>query len=170
MIALSGGPLTGLAKVFLILHVVMAVIMVGAGYVYPLVMANMKERGANRVPLMRVMKAIANGFTMPFVLIQPLTGLGLILTTHNLWNPFHSSNRWLFAAIVLFVIIFVLDTFVSAPAIRRMHKLAEAGDFDGPAFEKDLAMLNKIGPVLGILFLTITVLMIWKPGAPSLHF
>jgi hypothetical protein len=51
-----------------------------------------------------------------------------------------------------------------------MQKLAEAGDYDGPVFEKDLAMLNKVGPVLGLLFLTITVLMIWKPGAPNLHF
>jgi uncharacterized membrane protein len=70
----------------------------------------------------------------------------------------------------LFVVLFVLDFFVTGPAIRRMHRLAEAGDYDGEAFEKDLAMLNKVGPMLGILFLTITVLMIWKPGAPDLHF
>jgi uncharacterized membrane protein len=171
MIAVSGGgPLGPLAKVFLILHVGMAVIMVGAGYVYPILMAKMKERGPNRIPLMRVTEAIAKGFTMPFILIQPLTGLGLILTTHNLWNPFHSAYRWLFAAILLFVVIFILDTFVTAPAVRRMHKLAEAGEYDGAPFEKDLAMLNKVGPVLGLLFLTITVLMIWKPGAPNLHY
>jgi hypothetical protein len=157
------------ALVFLILHVVMAVIMVGAGYVQPIVMARLKERGPNRVPLIRVSKGIAQGFTMPFILIQPLTGAGLILTTHNLWNPFRSANRWLFAAIVLFIVIFVLDFFVAAPAIRRMHALAEAGDYDSPAFEKDHAMLGKVGPILGILFLTITVLMIWKPGAPSVH-
>jgi uncharacterized membrane protein len=70
---------------------------------------------------------------------------------------------------VLFVIIFILDAFVSAPAIRRLHKLAEAGEYDDPAFERDLARLNKVGPVLGLLFLTITVLMIWKPGAPNVH-
>jgi uncharacterized membrane protein len=166
----STGALSNIAKVFLILHVVMAVVMVGAGYAQPIVMANLKKGGANRVPLIRVSKGISHGFTMPFILIQPLTGAGLILTTHNLWNPFHSANRWLFAAIVLFVVIFVLDMFVSAPRIRRMHKLAEAGDYDGEAFEKDLALLGKVGPMLGILFLTITVLMIWKPGAPDLHF
>lgn len=91
------------------------------------------------------------------------------MTTHDLWNPFRSANRWLFASIVLFAIIVVLDVFVSAPRIRRMHKLAEAGDYDSEAFEKDLALLNKVGLMLGILFLTITILMIWKPGAPNLH-
>jgi uncharacterized membrane protein len=161
--------MSNIARVFLILHVTMAVIMVGAGYVYPLLMAKMKESGPNRVPLTRVMKSIAQGFTVPFILIQPLTGAGLILTTRNLWNPFHSANRWLFAGIVLFVIIFILDFFVSAPAIHRLHALAEASEYDSPAFEKELAMLNKVGPVLGILFLTITVLMIWKPGAPNVH-
>jgi len=161
--------MSNIARIFLILHVTMAVIMVGAGYVYPLLMAKMKERGPNRVPLTRVMESIAKGFTLPFIFIQPLTGAGLILTTRNLWNPFHSSNRWLFAGIVLFIIIFILDAFVTAPTIRRLHALAEAGEYDSPAFEKDLAMLNKVGPVLGILFLAITVLMIWKPGAPNVH-
>lgn len=154
---------------FLILHVVMAVIMVGAGYVYPILMANMKEHGPNRVPLTRVMKVIAHGFTYPFILIQPLTGVGLILTTNDLWNPFEPDNRWLFASIVLFAVIFVLDAFVTGPAVRRMHTLAESGDYDSPAFDADLARLNKVGPLLGILFLTITLLMIWKPGAPDLH-
>jgi uncharacterized membrane protein len=161
--------MSAIARVFLILHVVMAVIMVGTGYTYPILMANMKERGPNRVPLMRVVKTIANGFTLPFILIQPLTGVGLILTTRDLWNPFEAANRWLFASIVLFAVIFILDFLVTAPAIRRMQKLAEAGDYDSPAFEKDLATLSKVGPVFGILFVTITVLMIWKPGAPNLH-
>ena len=160
------GPL---ARVFLILHVVMAVVMVGAGYAQPIVMANLKKGGPNRVPLMRVSKAIAHGFTLPFLLIQPITGVGLILTTHDLWNPFESANRWLFASIVLFAVLVVLDVVVSAPRIRRMHKLAEAGDYDGEMFEKDLAFLGKIGPILGILFLAITILMIWKPGAPNVH-
>jgi len=161
--------MSALARVFLVLHVGMAVVMVGAGYAQPIVMAGLKKGGANRIPLMRVSKGIAQGFTLPFLLIQPITGVGLILTTHDLWNPFRSANRWLFTSIVLFAIIVVLDVFVSAPRIRRMHALAEAGDFDGEAFEKDLALLNKVGPMLGILFLTITVLMIWKPGAPNVH-
>lgn len=161
--------MSDIAKFFLVLHVTMAVIMVGAGYVYPILMANLKNRGAGRVPLTRVMKAIAHGFTFPFIIIQPATGLGLILTTNDLWSPFRSANRWLFAAIILFVVIFVLDAFVAGPAIRRMNALAEAGEYDGPDFERNLAMLNKVGPVFGILFLVITVLMIWKPGAPNLH-
>lgn len=163
------GPLSTLALFFLVTHVVMAVVMVGAGYTQPILLANLKKGGANRVPLIRVSKAIAHGFTLPFVLIQPLTGAGLILTTHNLWNPFRSANRWLFAAIVLFVILAFLDVFIAAPKIRRLHALAEAGDYEGEAFEKDLAILNKVGPMLGILFLVITVLMIWKPGAPEVH-
>jgi uncharacterized membrane protein len=163
------GPLSNLAKFFLVLHVVMAVIMVGAGYVQPIVMSRMKERGSHRVPLIGVSKAIAIGFTLPFLLVQAATGAGLIITTHNLWNPFRSANRWLFAALVLFVVLFLLDVLVGAPAIRRMHARAEAGDYDGEAFEKDFALLKKVGPIFGILFLTITVLMIWKPGAPNLH-
>jgi uncharacterized membrane protein len=162
--------LSNLARFFLVLHVVMAVVMVGAGYAQPIVMAGLKNGGPNRVPLMRVSKGIAQGFTLPFILIQPVTGIGLILTTHNLWNPFHSANRWLFAAIVLFAIIVILDVFVSGPRVRRMHTLAEAGDYDGEAFEKDLAVLQKVGPMLGILFVTITVLMILKPGGADLHF
>ncbi len=160
--------MSGIARVFLIVHVTMAVIMVGTGYVYPILMANMKE-AADRVPLTRVMKAIARGFTFPFIIIQPLTGLGLILTTNDLWNPFEASNRWLFVSIILFAVIFVLDTFVAGPAIGRMHAMAQAGDYASPAFEKSFGTLKKIGPIFGILFLTITILMIWKPGAPNLH-
>lgn len=51
--------MSALARVFLILHVVMAVVMVGAGYAQPIVMAGLKQGGANRVPLMRVSKGIA---------------------------------------------------------------------------------------------------------------
>lgn len=161
--------MSDIAKVFLILHVGMAVIMVGAGYVYPILMANMKERSPARLQLTRVMKAIARGFTMPFVLIQPLTGLGLILTTKDLWNPFDARNRWLFASILLFIVIFIMDTFIAGPAITRMNKAAEAGDHGGDVFEKNLAMLGKMGPIFGILFVIITILMIWKPGAPNVH-
>ncbi|MCA1831374.1 MAG: DUF2269 family protein [Actinomycetota bacterium] len=170
MIAAVTITMSPLAKVLLIVHVTMAVIMVGAGYVYPLIMANMKDGGPSRLALARVMKMVSRGFTMPFVLIQPLTGAGLILTTHNLWNPFHSQNRWLFASILIFIVIFLLDTFFAGPAIVRMNKLAEAGDYDGEAFKKDLTALSKVGPIFGILFVIITVLMIWKPGAPNLHY
>jgi uncharacterized membrane protein len=170
MIGTSLGVISAPARVFLILHVAMAVVMVGTGYVYPILMANMKERGPNRVPLVRVMKMIARGFTMPFIFIQPLTGAGLILTTRNLWNPFRAANRWLFAAIVLFIVIFIMDMSITGPAIRRMQARAEAGEYDGEAFEKDLGMLSKVGPVFGLLFLTITILMIWKPGAPNLQY
>ena len=51
--------MSNIARVFLILHVTMAVIMVGAGYVYPLLMAKMKESGPNRVPLTRVMELVS---------------------------------------------------------------------------------------------------------------
>jgi hypothetical protein len=161
--------MSGIARVFLIVHVTMAVMMVGAGYVYPIIMKNLEEKGPNRVPLIRVANTIARGFTMPFVVIQPLTGLGLILTTKDLWNPFEADNRWLFAAILLFVVVFILDTFVAAPAIHRMHAVAARGEFDSDAFEKDLGLLGRVGPVFGILFLIITLLMIWKPGAPNVH-
>lgn len=161
--------MSGLARFFLIVHVTMAVIMVGTGYVYPILMANMKAGGVDRVPLTRVMKAIARGFTFPFVFIQPLTGLGLILTTRDLWDPFEAANRWLFASIILFLVIFVMDTFLAGPAIKRMHAQAQAGQYDSSAFEKDLRILGRIGPIFGILFLVITVLMIWKPGSSIIH-
>jgi hypothetical protein len=170
MVAVAGIGLSPLARTFLIAHVGMAVIMVGTGYVYPILLGNMKERGAGRIPLTRVAKTIARGFTMPFLVIQPLTGLGLILTTPNLWNPFHATNRWLFAAIVLFVAIFLLDTFLSAPLIRRMAALAESGAFDDPEFDKHLTKLSKFGPLIGLLFIAIVILMVWKPGSGVVHF
>ncbi|MCA1841428.1 MAG: DUF2269 family protein [Actinomycetota bacterium] len=162
--------LSTLARVFLFLHVTVAVLVVGTGYVYPILMKQMKQKGPGRPPIIRTMSVMEKAFTVPFVFIQPITGLGLILTTHDRWNPFHAANRWLFAALILFVALMVLELFVSAPAVKGMAELAAAGKYDDEAFDKILGRLEKIGPAFGILFIIITVLMVLKPGANVPHF
>lgn len=43
--------------------------------------------------------------------------------------------------------------------------MAHAGEADSPEFGKLVARLDRFGPILAVLGVTLVVLMIWKPGS-----
>src|SRR5260221_7151046 len=106
--AVTNGSLTGFAKLLLILHIAGAVIGFGPTYGFPILLGIAKNGGESRRWMLTAMHKIAKGMATPMDVIQPATGLGLILLSHSLWNPFHSYNRWLFASIVLYIVLMVV--------------------------------------------------------------
>ena len=91
------------------------------------------------------------------------------MLSHSLWNPFRSYNRWLFAALVLYIVLMGVVYGLLLPSLRKALGLADAGDY-GPSFDAAWKKLNAFGPVAGLLTTVILVLMIWKPGAHVPHF
>jgi diacylglycerol kinase len=73
------------------------------------------------------------------------------------------SNYWLWIGILLFAAILYLSVAVSNPSVEKMIKMAKAGEM-GPEFGRLAKRVGSVGPVVGIMFVTVAVLMIWKPG------
>jgi hypothetical protein len=112
--------------------------------------------------LLEASHAIEAKVVTPVALVtQPLTGVLLIFKTGR--NHEFFAHTWLWIAILLYATILVLAYGVSNPNYRKMIAMLKGGDRT-PEFERILLKEKKLGPVFGILFVTIIVLMIWKPG------
>jgi uncharacterized membrane protein len=93
---------------------------------------------------------------------QPVTGALLIFKTGR--NHDFFSHTWLWIAILCYIAIMVMSYAISIPNYRKMIGLLKAGDAGQPEYERIMEQEKRLGPVFGILFVAIIVMMIWKPG------
>lgn len=134
----------------------------------PVLMTLWRQKGPGVPTALRAAERISTRFAMPVDFIQPATGAGLIVISSNFWNPFVARNRWLLVSIILYALMFGLAEIIAAPAGRKAVRLAEAGGFSAE-FERSVRTMERTGPVLGTLLVTIMVLMIVKPGSGFFH-
>jgi hypothetical protein len=102
---------------------------------------------------------------MIFLVVQLLTGVGLIFTPHNQYiRDDFGKYWWLQTSMLLFVIAGGIASGYNLPRIRKALEASEAGDTTTAATL--LAPVEKItGPILGVLGAIIIVLMVWQPHA-----
>jgi hypothetical protein len=127
-----------------------------------------KKDGPGVPTALRAAERISTLFALPVDFLQPATGAALIVISRNTWNPFVAHNRWLLAGIILYALMFGLAEAVVAPAGRKAVRLAEAGDY-GAEYGRSIRAVERTGPFLGLLLMTILILMIVKPGSGFVH-
>lgn len=167
-----------LAPWLLLAHVLGAIIAFGATFTtFPLLGAMAGREPAHREFAVRASKAIGERFTIPFAILQGITGLALI----DALRLDVLATGWLGLSIVLYVIAIGYSIFVQVPAGTRMLELmaaaprqgatpgsASAGAPAAPAGPPpELAALargrRRGGLFLAALVVAITYLMVMKP-------
>jgi hypothetical protein len=154
----------------LVIHVLGAVVIFGPTIAYSMIGAQAKKEGAPVAWALGVIDWIDGHWVNPLALtLQPLSGALLIVQSKNQWNPFEARNRWLLAAIIIYIIANGFAIFVQTPWGRKAHKMALANEF-GPEFGATMKKVAMGGNLLGVMLVTIIILMVVKPGSGTIHF
>ncbi len=145
---------------WLLLHIAAAIIAFGPTFVFPLMEPTLKSRPAGLGFAMLLSEKMERGLIIPVALTMAVSGTGLIVSE----GLDFFRNRWLLAAIVLYVMAVCVALFNQVPATAKLVELTRT---PGPPTAEILALLrrNKIGGMtLTVLLLTIIFLMVIKPG------
>ncbi len=150
--------------ILLVIHVLGAIAGIGPTFAFSIIGPKAGQAGpAGGALLLQTMLDIEKKIVTPVALFtQPLSGILLIFEV-GYHNDFF-SQVWLWVSIILFATILYLSFLVDIPAIHRI--VTWSGSAQGPPppeVQKDIALAGKLGPVFGIMTVTIVILMVWKP-------
>jgi uncharacterized membrane protein len=150
-------------RLFLVLHVLGAIVAVGFSLSYGLWLARGDAAGATeRAFALRTISWIDRRMTTPAYVLQFVTGLVLVWLLG--WEVLRQS--WLELSLLLYVVLTVLAIARFAPAHRRQsalaQQLADGADVDTD-YEAAAATARSWGIAVTILTLAIVVLMVAKP-------
>jgi hypothetical protein len=145
----------------LVVHVLAAIALLGPTYLLPF-MPKLVGTPAPH-PAMQVIGHIERRVTL-FVVVQLVTGLGLIFTDELEYLREDFGNQWwLWVSMVLFVVAAGIGTGFNVPRTRKALEASAAGDSETAA--KLIEPMEKItGPLLGVIGTVIIVLMVWQPS------
>lgn len=152
-----------LITLLLLIHVGGAIIGFGPTFAFAVLGPMAGKAGPNGgVAIMESIVAIEKKLVIPVAaLTQPLSGLALIFVAG--FSADFLSHRWLWIAIVIYVVTFYTAIFVQTPLTERMIHLAKSGP-PTPEFMAMAKRSQRIGPFITVALVTIIVLMVTKPG------
>jgi uncharacterized membrane protein len=152
-----------MVRLFLVLHVLGAVVALGFSLSYGLWTARADAAGvAERVFALRTISWIDRRMTTPAYVLQAVTGLVLV----GLMNWDLLRRSWLEISIGLYVLLTTLAITRFAPLHRRQTALAErvvAGEASEADYRATADVALRWGLVVTLMTLTIVVLMVTKP-------
>lgn len=155
--------LRAVRTLFLVLHVLGAIVAVGFSLSYGLWLARGDATGAaERVFALRTISWIDRRMTTPAYVLQVVTGLVLVAMTD--WDRLRQS--WLALSILLYVVLVALAIVRFAPAHRRQTALAgrlAAGEDVAADYAAAATSARAWGILVTLLTLAIVVLMVAKP-------
>jgi hypothetical protein len=154
---------------FLTTHIIAVIVAFGPTFAFPVIGAMAGRRVQHSAILSEVIDTIERRMTIPLAVVVPFLGLGLIYTGHfQLWK-----SEWLVISIVLYIIAFSFAIFVqnrnSAALVRALRDVPPGppppGATGPPPHIAALVNKTRLGGIfLTVLVVTITVLMVWRPG------
>ncbi len=151
-------------RLFLVLHILGAVVALGFSLSYGLWTARADAAGAaERVFALKTISWIDRRLTTPAFIWQAVTGVILVGLLD--WSVLKQS--WLEISIVLYVLLTVLAMVRFAPLHRRQTALAErlaAGEPVEADYRTAAADALRWGAVVTLMTLAIVVLMVTKPS------
>ena len=159
-------------QLFLFLHVLGAIVVFGPTFVFPIIASQVQKAPQHGHFAAVLSEFIEMRLVLPGAVVQGVTGVALILIAgRDLTQP---ANRWLLAAIVLYLIAIGFASMVQAKNAKRMVELTAnmppgpppAGAPAGPPPEiaETGRKLAQGGQLLTILIVAIVALMVVKPG------
>jgi hypothetical protein len=159
---------------WLVLHILSVIVAFGPTFAFGLMAAYGQKNPRFAVASAEISQLIEKRLVYPGAVVVAIAGTGLIYTSHvNLW-----ASEWLIIAIVLYTLIFAFSFFVQTPNDERLVELlrsmssAAEGSPESPAGPggppPEVAALGRKlqlgGIAMTIGFVTILVLMVWRPG------
>lgn len=142
-------------------HVLAAIVGLGPTFTFAFTGVMSEKRPAAAHALQETVHMISTRLVVPLVVILGLSGIGLVAKTkYNL-----STNAWLGAGIVLYVLVLAAALFYQLPTQKKVLALLGSGKgMDNPEVRKLANGQKFVGIAMGVSVLMVTVLMIWKPG------
>jgi uncharacterized membrane protein len=165
-------PEVPMFQLFLFLHVMGAIVVFGPSFAFPFIAAQVQKTPQHGNFAAVVMEIIERRLILPGAVVQGITGIALIIIAgRDLTQP---ANRWLVAAIVLYLIAIGFASMVQAKNAEKMVELTShmppgpppAGAPAGPPPEIAATgkKLAQGGQLLSLLVFLIVLLMVVKPG------
>ena len=148
-------------KIALLIHVFGAIAGFGPVYAYGILGPMAGKAGPNGVHYLEAIIAAERRLTIPFAMIQPVSGAFLIFLGG--FAPDFFAHYWLWSAIILYAFAFYLAIFRQTPAIERMIALAKMGP-PTPEFMALARVTQRVGPITTVLLTLIIILMVTRPG------
>ena len=140
------------------LHVLSAIIAVGANATYGIWLARAGRDAAHLPFTLRTVKMIDDRMANPSYALLLITGLAMVFTV-----PFPITTPWIMSGLILYGVLFVIGLFGYTPTLRKQIALAES---EGPQSAAYQAMARRgtiLGIVLAVIAVAVVFLMVTKP-------
>lgn len=146
-----------LVLILKLIHVLAAIVAVGANVTYAFWLRAAGREAARLVFVIETVRTLDNRVANPAYGVLLVTGVLMVMA-----GQYSFETGWLALAIALYVIVAVLGIFAFGPAIRR--QLAEAErDPSSAAYEAAARRSNRLGLLTTAIVLVIVALMVLKP-------
>jgi uncharacterized membrane protein len=163
-----GGTNTGIYKVLLVLHILSAIVGLGAVMLNGLYAAQSARRPGTPGRAVSEANYAVSSIAMYVVYSIPVFGLLLILFSDGAWKL---SQTWVWLALLLYVIGVGLSHAVLFPGQKEIDELRAQIEQQPQTESVAVAQINRIGArqavagtIADLVVVAILALMIWKPG------
>lgn len=152
---------------FLFLHILVATLAFGTAMLaFPFIGAFAEKDPTHLNFALRLNYALGRKAVTPLALSTFV--LGIVLVILGNWNL--RENEWLLISIVLFLITVADAQMITLPTVGRLAQLTDSqNEPESAARSLEITRLvRKVrigGTFSALLLVTITLLMVWKPGA-----
>ena len=140
--------------ILLFLHIGTAILILGGLAFMEMVVPGMVRDGRENLPALRKLHALSGVFG-PSAAIVFLLGIALVLKTR-----FEFSETWLSASMLLFIVAAVNGAVFKAKTMQRAITAID----EGHPVDAEASRLGMLGGINILILLTITYLMVAKPG------
>jgi uncharacterized membrane protein len=140
------------------LHVLAAIIAVGANATYGIWIARASRTPAMLPFTLRAIKFIDDRMANPSYGVLLLTGFGMAYVV-----GFSLLTPWILTSLLLYGAMGLVAAFGYTPALKRQIEVLERDGFDSPSYKAVAARGTSIGIILAVLALVIVFLMVVKP-------
>lgn len=153
-----------LFPLFLLLHVLGAIVAFGPSFAFPIIAAAGGAEPQHGNFALRVIEKVAKRVVWPLALFQGLTGLALIGAVRI--DVF--ATPWLMLGIALYLSALAMSYLVTTPNLRRLIELTSAPPPPGtsgppPELVARIAASKRNGMIQSVLIVAIVLLMVVKP-------
>jgi uncharacterized membrane protein len=162
---------SGLYKTLLVLHILTAIIGLGAVMLNGIYAAQAQKRAGPGGRAVSEANYFVSTIGEKFIYAIPIFGILLVLDSGKLWK---FSQTWIWLSLVIYVIAIVVSHAILIPGHKRTNVLlAEMEQGPAPAGGPppqavELQAIGKkmaaAGATLNVFVVVFLVLMIWKPG------
>jgi uncharacterized membrane protein len=163
---------SGLYKTLLVLHILVAIVGLGAVMLNGLYAAQAQKRPGPGGRAVSEANYFVSNIAEKFIYAIPVFGILLVLDSGKLWK---FSQTWVWLSLLVYVIAIGISHSVLIPGHKRINKLlAEMEQGPPPAGGPppqvvELQAIGKkmaaAGTTLDLFVVVFLILMIWKPGS-----